>query len=145
MPARWNLVSSYEFAHCLHCECLYGLEIRVLSASGRHSCLPCFPPSLPLPPSVCAPLPCLLSVSPAPRKVFAVAHCCLAYNSVTRNKGWTSQRNGGGWMIDRNVDGRYDCHANRGGYIFADYPPSKVYNGADCNTGHHMGSSLKCH
>ena len=48
-------------------------------------------------------------------------------------------------MIDRNMDGKYDCHANRGGYIFADYPPSKVYNGADCNTGHHMGSSLQCH
>ena len=30
-------------------------------------------------------------------------------HSVTRAQGWTTKRDGGGWSIDRNVDGKYDC------------------------------------
>ena len=46
--------------------------------------------------------------------------------------------------MDRNVDGKYDCDANRPGYIFGDYPPKALYSGADCQSGNRMGLSLKC-
>ena len=134
------------FAQFLDWGCLYVLHTLSLPA--------CLPASL-LHVPTCLP-PCIfiaLSVSLAlwfryawhGRNVFRVAHRCRAYHPVTRANGWTSKRNAGGWKMDRNVDGKYDCDANRGGYIFADYPPKPLYGGAQCGSGHHMGLSLACH
>ena len=67
----------------------------------------------------------------------------VEFVSRTTNDGnWTSLRNQGGYIIDRDVDGRYDCTADRQNYIFADYIVSG-YSGAplhddeDCTTGIH--------
>lgn len=64
---------------------------------------------------------------------------------VTRVQGdgnWTSLRNQGGWVIDRDMDGQYDCTADRPNYIFADYQVSgwsgsPLHDGNDCSTGLH--------
>jgi len=64
---------------------------------------------------------------------------------VTRRQdegNWTSLRDQGGWVVDRDMDGRYDCTADRPSYIFADYIVSgwsgeALHAGTDCSTGIH--------
>ena len=48
----------------------------------------------------------------------------------------------GGWIIDRDTDGQYDCTADRPNYIFADYTVDgysgePLHDDEDCDTGIH--------
>merc|ERR1712046_111432 len=50
--------------------------------------------------------------------------------------------NQGGWVVDRDLDGRYDCTADRPNYIFADYTVDgysgePLHDDEDCSTGIH--------
>ena len=69
--------------------------------------------------------------------VFRV-QCGAKERLVSRTSGWTSERNQGGWEMDRDLDFTPDCGADRTGYVFADYPPQPLYDGADCRIADHM-------
>ncbi len=52
---------------------------------------------------------------------------------VSDNGQFTSLRNQGGWETDRNVDGVFDCKADRIGFVFSDYPPNSLDSTYDCD------------
>ena len=57
---------------------------------------------------------------------------------VGRATGWTSLRNQGDWKMDRNMDGLFECDANRDGYVFSTYPGTPLRSGANCDAADHM-------
>jgi hypothetical protein len=70
--------------------------------------------------------------------VFKV-ECGTFVRYAKRDAGWTSLIDGGGWKLDRNLDGVFDCEANRPGYIFADYPDIQLEGAtSDCSIDGHM-------